>query len=42
MGGGECWGPVAELSLPRCAILTAVPKFDGDNTGRYSDTGLYL
>ena len=23
-GGGGCWGPVAELSLPRFAILTAV------------------
>ena len=23
-GVGECWGPVAELSLPRFAILTAV------------------
>ena len=24
MGGGGAGGPVAELSLPRCAILTAV------------------
>ena len=23
-GGGECWGPVEKLSLPRFAILTAV------------------
>ena len=25
-GGGSAGGPVAELSLPRCAILTAVNK----------------
>ena len=28
-GGGSAGGPVAELSLPRFAILTAVPPWCG-------------